>query len=67
MWHPNGDLTQNWSALDRDCAANARHDIERDDRRWNGCAYSLLPYGAAHPNAAHTHISHTKNIFGSHL
>src|ERR1700722_13265744 len=56
MWHPYGDLTQNWSALDRDYAANTCHDIECDDRRWNGCAYSSLPYCAAHPHAAHLHI-----------
>src|SRR6266852_3428410 len=49
MWHPYGDLTRNWSALDRDCAANTCRDIEWDDRRWNGCASSLLAYGAAHP------------------
>src|SRR5882724_9746495 len=46
MWHPYGDLTRNWSALDRDCAANTCHDIEWDDRRWNGCASSSLSYGA---------------------
>jgi hypothetical protein len=28
MWHPCDDLTRNWTALDRDCAANARRDIE---------------------------------------
>jgi hypothetical protein len=49
MWHPYGDLTRNWSALDRDCAANIGRDIEWDDRRWNGCASSSLSYGAAHP------------------
>src|SRR5258707_2878875 len=49
MWHPYGDLTRNWSALDRDCAANTCHDIEWDDRRWNSCASSSLSYGAAHP------------------
>jgi hypothetical protein len=49
MWHPYGDLTRNWSALDRDCAANTCHGIEWDDRRWNGCASSSLSCGAAHP------------------
>jgi hypothetical protein len=49
MWHLYDDLTRNWSALDRDCAANTCHDIEWDDRRWNGCASSSLSYGAAHP------------------
>src|SRR6266436_176596 len=44
MWHPYGDLTRNWSALDRDCAANTCHDIEWDDRRWNGCASSSLSF-----------------------
>src|SRR6478736_8632543 len=49
MWHPYGDLMRNWSALDRHCAANSRHDIEWYDRRWNECASSSLSYGAAHP------------------
>src|SRR5258705_9465078 len=49
MWHPYGDLTRNWSALDRDCAANTCHGIEWDDRRWNGCASSSLSCDAAHP------------------
>src|SRR6202047_3336141 len=49
MWHPYGDLTRNWSALDRNCAANTCHDIEWDDRRWNGCASSSLSYGVAYP------------------
>src|SRR3977135_2655157 len=46
IWHPYGDLTRNWSALDTDCAANTCHDIEWDDRRWNGCASLSLSYGA---------------------
>src|SRR6266481_6053359 len=46
MWHLYCDLTRNWSALDRDCAANTCNDIEWDDRRWNGCASSSLSYGA---------------------
>src|SRR6266581_3084016 len=46
MWHPYGDPTRNWSALDRDCAANTCHDIEWDDRRWNGCASPSLSSGA---------------------
>src|SRR5260370_6531211 len=46
MWHPYGDPTRNWSALDRDCAAKTCHDIEWDDRRWNGCAFLALSYGA---------------------
>src|ERR1700756_3606474 len=46
MWHLYCDLTRNWSALDRDCAANTCNDIEWDDRRWNGCAFSSLPHGA---------------------
>src|SRR5712672_756839 len=46
MWHPYCDLTRNCSALDRDCAANTGHDIEWDDRRWNGCAFSSLSYSA---------------------
>src|ERR1700686_2447018 len=54
MWHPYGDLTRNWSAPDRDCAADACHDIEWDDRRWNGCAPSSLSYGVAHPLASPT-------------
>jgi hypothetical protein len=45
MWHPYGDLTRNWSALDRDCAADTCHDIEWDDHRWNGCASSALSHG----------------------
>jgi hypothetical protein len=28
MWHPYGDLTQNWSTLHSDCAANTCHEIE---------------------------------------
>jgi len=40
MWHLYCDLTRYWSVLDRDCAANACHDIEWDDHRWNGCAAS---------------------------
>src|SRR6266850_5277226 len=65
MWHPYGDLTRNRSALDRDCAANACHDIEWDDRRWNGCASSSPSYGAAHPSLA-THLQFpTRRIFFS--
>src|ERR1700675_980342 len=56
MWHLYGDPTRNWSALDRDCAANTCHDIEWDDRRWNGCASSSLSCSTACP-AAHLHIS----------
>src|SRR3984957_20981759 len=67
MWHPYGDLTRNWSALDRDCAANTCHNIECDDRRWNGCASSSPSHCAAHPHAAHLHISHAKDIFGTGL
>src|SRR5258707_12827072 len=59
MWHPYGDLTRNWSALDRDCAANTCHDIEWDDRRWNSCASSSLSYGAAHP-LPHTYTFRTE-------
>src|ERR1700736_4147190 len=62
MWHPYGDLTRNWSALDRDCAANTCHDIEWDDRRWNGCASSSLSYGAAHP-LPRTYTFRTRRIF----
>jgi hypothetical protein len=47
MWHLYDDLTRAWSAPVRDCAANIWHDIEWDDRRWNGCAYSPLSYGGA--------------------
>jgi hypothetical protein len=57
MWHPYYDLTRNWSAHDRDCAANACHDIEWDDRRWNGCAFSSLSSGAAHPCCALAHFA----------
>src|SRR6202790_688612 len=53
MWHPYGDLTRNWSAIDRDYAANTCHDIEWDDRRWNGCASSSLTYGVRFVSAAH--------------
>src|SRR6266851_7685240 len=49
IWHLYDDLTGTRSALDRDCAANSCHDIEWDDRRWNGCASSSLSYGPAHP------------------
>jgi hypothetical protein len=37
MRYPYDDA--NWSALDRDCAANACHDIVWDDRRWNATAH----------------------------
>jgi hypothetical protein len=37
-----GIWRENWSVLDRDCAAKTRHDIEWDDHRWNGCASSSL-------------------------
>src|SRR5712671_5666017 len=62
MWHPYGDLTRNWSALDRDCAANTCHNIERDDRRWNGCASRSLSYGAARP-LPRTYTFRTRRIF----
>src|SRR5260221_12453809 len=62
MWHPYGDLTRNWSTLDRDCAANTCRDIERDDRRWNGCASSSLSYGPAHP-LPRTYTFRTRRIF----
>jgi hypothetical protein len=39
MEQPYDDLTRNWSALDCDGAANACHDIEWDDRRWNATAH----------------------------
>src|SRR3979411_2068168 len=52
MWHPYYDLTRNWSAHDRDCAANACHDIEWDDRRWNGCAFSSVARGCPPPCSA---------------
>jgi hypothetical protein len=41
MCHLYCDLTGTRSALDRDRAANTGHDIEWDDRRWNGCASSI--------------------------
>src|SRR6478609_6648282 len=47
MEHPCGGLTRNWSALDRDCAANTCHDIEWDDHRWNGCASSVVQRGSS--------------------
>src|ERR1700676_699096 len=53
MWHPYGELTRNRSALDRDCVANTCHDIEWDDRHWNGCASSSLTYSARFVSAAH--------------
>src|SRR6266550_122665 len=65
MWHPYCDLTRNWSAIDRDCAANTCHDIEWDDRRWNGCAYSSLSYGTAHPLPC-SYTSRTRRIFFWH-
>src|SRR5216684_8983110 len=63
MWHLYDDLTRTWSVLDRDCAANICHDIEWDDRRWNGCASSSLSYGAGSSLAAHLHIRTRKDIF----
>src|SRR6202035_2463354 len=62
MWHPYGDLTRNWSALDRNCAANNCHDIEWDDRRWNGCASSSLSSGAG-SCLLRTHIFRTRKLF----
>src|SRR6185295_9745611 len=66
MWHPCGGLTRNWSALDRDCAANTCHDIEWDDRRWNGCASSLLSYSADRPRSAFAHFVRA-GYFGASL
>src|SRR3984893_10599172 len=63
MWHPYGDLTRYWSALDRDCAVNTCRDIEWDDRRWNGCASSSLPYSAAHPGCALAHFARDGYLF----
>src|SRR5216684_1494694 len=57
MWHPYGGLTRNWSALDRDCAGNTCHDIERDDRRWNGCASSSLSRSTAGPCCVLAHFA----------
>src|ERR1700722_10586657 len=37
MRYPYDDA--DWSALDRDCAADACHHIESDDRRWNATAH----------------------------
>src|SRR6266567_6964058 len=62
MWHPYGDLTRNWSALDRDCAANICHDIGWDDRRWNGYASSSPSCGTAHP-LPRTYTFRTRRIF----
>src|SRR5712691_11668858 len=62
MWHLYGDLTRNWSALDRDCAENTCHDIEWDDRRWNGCASSSLSSGVTHP-LPRTCTFRTRRIF----
>src|SRR6266852_2305615 len=62
MRHLYCDLTRTRSALDRDCAANTCHDIEWDDRHWNGCASSSLKYGAAHP-LPRTCTFRTRKIF----
>src|SRR5712664_3843327 len=62
IWHLYDDLTGTRSALDRDCAANSCHDIEWDDRRWNGCASSSLSYGPAHP-LPRTYTFRTRRIF----
>ena len=56
MWHLYCDLTRTRSALDHDCAANICHDIEWDDRRWNGCASSSLTHCARSVSAAHLHF-----------
>jgi hypothetical protein len=52
IWHLYGDLTRNWSALDRDCAASTCQDIEWDDHRWNGCATSSLSQDGGFPASA---------------
>src|SRR6266478_2221046 len=56
MRHLYCDLTRTRSALDHDCAANICHDIEWDDRRWNGCAFSSLTHCARSVSAAHLHF-----------
>src|SRR6266850_10412 len=71
MWHLYDDLTRTRSALDRDCAANNCHDIEWDDRRWNGCASSSLSYGAVRPCCALTYFTREgyfwrRSMAGSH-
>src|SRR3954465_15105782 len=56
MWHLYCGLARTRSALARDRAANTCHDIEWDDRRWNGCASSS--YGARlGPCRALTHFA----------
>src|SRR4030088_2845176 len=62
IWHPYGDLTRNWSALDPDCAGNTCHDIEWDDRRWNGCASSSPSYGAPRPCCELVHFVHAAHF-----
>src|SRR5258707_102934 len=64
MWHPYGDLTRNWSALDRDYAANSCHDIEWDDRRWNDCASHRCRPVRLVPGA-HLYISYAQEILAS--
>src|ERR1700748_3265545 len=66
MWHPYGDLTRAWSAPVRDCAANICHDIEWDDRRWNGCAYSPLSYGGAESPAGAQYTTALHAVPGRH-
>src|SRR5882672_6018732 len=66
MWHLCCDLTRTRSALARDCAANTCRDIEWDDRRWNGCAPSSLPYSAAHPGCAPAHFARDGYLFSAY-
>jgi hypothetical protein len=63
MWHPYDNLTRKWSALDHDSAANTHRDIEWDDRRWNGCASSSLPYGADHALRVLAHCKRDGYLF----
>src|ERR1700730_5093260 len=58
MWHLSRDVTRTRSALDRECVANTCHDIEWDDRGWNGCASSSLSCSAGFVSAAHLNFVH---------
>src|ERR1700686_2951008 len=64
MWHLYCDLARTRSALDHECAGNTCHDIEWDDHRWNGCAFSSPSYGARFVPLLNTYSFRAKSTCG---